>query len=52
MDAESEPLEVDEGNKIPVKDKVVHRTPVKTQFPKPDNRLFYNGNVKKPKRKI
>ena len=52
MDAESTPVEEDDGRKIPMKDQVVHRTPVKTQFPVPEERMFYNANVKKPVRKI
>ena len=52
MDAESEPLDIDEGRKIPMKDQVVHRTPLKTQLAIADERVFYNANVKKPVRKI
>ena len=52
MEASSKPLPKDEGEKIPVENQVIHRIPVKTQMPEPDDRIYYNANVEKPKRKI
>ena len=46
------PIPEDDGKKIPVKDQVVHRIPVKSQLPSPDDRIYYNANTEKPKRKI
>jgi hypothetical protein len=48
----SGPVPTDEGKKIPVKDQVVHRIPVKSQMPSPDDRIYYNANTEKPIRKI
>lgn len=48
---ESKPVPVDEGEKIPMKDQVTAHIPVQTQFPDPNERVYYNANVQKPKRK-
>ena len=51
---ESKPLEVDEGKKIIVKHDIDHYIPFKNtgQLPSPDDRLYYNANTVKPKRKL
>ena len=49
---ESKPVPVDEGEKIPMKDIVMAHIPVQTQFPDPNERIYYNANTEKPKRKI
>ena len=52
MESTEPALKEDKGKKIPVKDQVVHRIPVKSQMPSPDDRIYYNANVEKPKRKL
>ena len=52
MEATSEPLAKDEGAKIPVENQTIHRIPVKSQMPEPDERIYFNANVEKPKRKL
>uniref|UniRef100_A0A7S3FXW6 N-acetyltransferase domain-containing protein n=1 Tax=Strombidium rassoulzadegani TaxID=1082188 RepID=A0A7S3FXW6_9SPIT len=44
--------EVDEGQKIIMKQSSEHKIPIPDQLPDPDERLYYNQSVKKPKRKI
>ncbi len=52
MEATSEAVAKDEGAKIPVENQTIHRIPVKSQMPSPDDRIYYNANVEKPIRKI
>ena len=51
---ESQPLEIDEGKKIIVKHDIDHYIPFMNtgQLPSPDDRLYYNANTVKPKRKL
>ena len=49
---ESKPVPIDEGQKIPMKDMVFNHIPVQSQFSDPNERIYYNANSEKPKRKI
>ena len=44
--------EEDKGEKIVVQHNIEHQIPLVGQLPTPDDRLFYNGKVAKPKRKL
>ena len=41
-----------EGEKIPIKVAVDNKVPLPGQLPNPDDRLYYNKKVDKPKRKL
>ena len=49
---ESKPVPIDEGQKIPMKDMVLAHIPVQSQFSDPNERIYYNANSEKPKRKM
>lgn len=47
-----ESKEEDKGERIVVQHDIAHKIPLVGQLPPPDDRLFYNGKVSKPKRKL
>lgn len=49
---ESKAVPVDKGEKIPMKHGSNVHIPVKSQFPEPNERVYYNANTEKPKRKL
>ena len=44
------PIKEDPGEKILVKGQVVHKIPLRSQLPTPDDRVYYNKNEIKPER--
>ena len=44
--------EIDHGEKIIVKNPVENKVPLEGQLPSPDDRVYYNGKVAKPVRKL